>query len=159
MSKTRDRILVITDLLLGAAYADSRLDGAEQAAVRRLLRELLGEDELPNEVEAHIKKFSSKAFDLRASARAFAIDPPFQKRKLLELVAQVHEANDELDFDENAYLVDLAQALAVPEAEYQDLTLKIEVEELRSNLAKLRPPPPLPPGAKAGVDVDIDLDD
>ncbi|HEU4408021.1 MAG TPA: TerB family tellurite resistance protein [Polyangiaceae bacterium] len=155
MSKLRDRILVITDLLLGAAYADARLDGAERDAVRGLLRELLGGGALPPEVEARVEKFSGQGFDLHAAARAFALDPPMQKRKLLELVAKVHDADGEVDLDEDDYLVELAKVLAVPEADYRDLTLNVEVEELRTNLAKLRPPP-LPPGARGSVDVDVD---
>jgi uncharacterized tellurite resistance protein B-like protein len=161
MSKTSDRILVIVDLLLGAAYADSRLDGAEQAAVNQLLCELLKVDKLSPEVESHIKQFSKGSFDLKASADAFSVDPPIQKRKLLELVAKVHDADDELDLDENAYLVELAKALGMAESEYEDLALTIELEDLRSNLAQLRPP--LPPAAKkakgADVELDIELDE
>ena len=161
MSKKSDRILVITDLLLGAAYADSRLDGAEQAAVRELLQELLGGGELPPEVDAHVKSFKASAFDLRASAQAFSVDPLIQKRKLLELVSKVHEADDEIDFAEDEFLVELARALGVPESDYKDLTLEVQIEELRTSLAQLRPPP-LPtarPKPGEGVDVDVDVDD
>ncbi len=158
MSKTSDRIFVIVDLLLGAAHADARLVGAEQTAVRELLGELLGGGELPPEVEARIANFSASTFDLAAVAREFAIDPLIQKRHLLELVAKVHEADDELDFDEDAYLVSLARALDVPEAEYDDLTLGIQIEDLRSHLARLRPPPP-PKGRAEGLHVDVDLDE
>jgi uncharacterized tellurite resistance protein B-like protein len=146
-----DRLLLITDLLLGAAHADARLEGVERAAVRRLLQDLLGAGELPAEVGARVERFSGEGFDLAAAARAFAVDPPIQKRKLLELVAKVQEADDVLDLDEDAYLVALARALELPEADYKDLTLEVEIEVLRESLVSLRPrpqPPPLP-AAKA----------
>lgn len=158
MSKTRDRILVITDLLLGAAHADSRLDGSERAAVRKLLQEVLGVEKLPPEVESRIEEFTGDDFDLEASAREFSIDPPVQKRELLELVAKVHEADGELDLAEDEYLVNLAQTLNLPEADYKDLALVVEVEELRSSMARLRPPP-VPPPRDRSVDVDGDPDD
>jgi len=138
MSTIADRIMVITDLLLGAAHADDKLAGQEDAAVRRLLGELLGGAALPDAVDARIKAFPAGTFDLAATAADFAKDAPIQKRKLLELVAAVNDADDELDLGEDEYLVKLAKALGMAPAEYADLALDVEVESLKASLTELR---------------------
>jgi hypothetical protein len=68
-----------------------------------------------------------------------------QKRKLLELVASVRDADDEVDLAEDEYLVALAKALGMQKAEYSDLALEYEVETLRENLGALASVPPAPP--------------
>ena len=152
--KVRDRIDVITDLFLGALYADKQFTVEENSAVRRLLCDLLLCDRLPAPIEARIVDFDPRRFDLRAAARDFASDPPMKKRRLLELVGQLCLADGVLDFDEDAYLVDLAAALGMERSEYADLALDYEVAELRNSLADIRmtphpkppsEPPPLPP--------------
>ena len=100
------------------------------------------------EVDARIKSFDSEAFNLEASARDFASDPPIQKRKLLELVAAVRDADDEIDLAEDDYLRNLGLALGMKPAEFADLTLEIEVEDLKENFASLRSVPPPPPKKK-----------
>jgi uncharacterized tellurite resistance protein B-like protein len=143
MGSVQDRILVITDLLLGAVYADNRLNGEEEQTVRNLLSDLLG-SELPQQVERRIKTFPANTFDLKATAKDFASDPPINKRRLLELVAAVRDADEEIDLAEDQYMVQLAKALEMDPSEYQDLTLDYEVEELRASIDDLRKPPPVP---------------
>jgi len=140
MAAIRDRIMVITDLLLGAAYSDQNLRGQEEDTVRKLLRELLDGEELPKEVDDRIKTFPAGTFDMKQAATDFTADPPIKKRKLLELVAAIHDADEELDLDEDAYLRDLAKALGMDEDEYKDLALHVEVEELRGSFEELREP-------------------
>jgi uncharacterized tellurite resistance protein B-like protein len=142
MSKIEDRILVITDLLLGAAYADDKLAGKEEAAVRKLLGELLSGAQLPAEVDARIKTFPAGSFDMLATAKDFAADPPIAKRKLLELVSAVSDADGEVDLEEDEYLVALAKALGMKPDEYKDLTLDVQVEDLKKALGELRKAPP-----------------
>jgi len=141
MSAIKDRIMVITDLLLGAAYADDKLAGQEEAAVRRLLTELLAGEALPPEVDRRIKAFPASTFDLAKTAADFAKDPPIKKRKLLELVSAVHDADDEVDLGEDEYLVKLAKGLSMKAEEYADLTLDVQVEELKTALKELRAAP------------------
>lgn len=138
MSTVKDRILIITDLLLGAAYADQKLAGSEEKAVRELLGKLLGEGKLPPEVEKRIKTFPAGTFELDVAAADFSKDPPMQKRKLLELVAAVRDADDEIDLSEDDYLKNLAVALDMKTSEYSDLTLDYEVEELAETFEELR---------------------
>lgn len=138
---SNDRIMVLTDLLLGAVHADGSVEGSEEAAVRKLLGELHG-GALPEGVEARIKGFDAKHFDLAAAARDFAADEPVKKRRLLELVAAVRDADDVIDLAEDDYMVRLATALGMKKSEYADLTL--EIEELREAFEDVRKPPPLP---------------
>lgn len=140
----KDRILEIADLLMGAAHADDELRQEEATMVRGLLTRLLEVDELPAEVAARLKGFDPKGFDLGMAAGQFAGDATADKRKLLELVASVHDADDELDLAEDEYLGSLARALGLSEAEFDDLDLDYEIEDLRDHLSALRKPPPLP---------------
>jgi uncharacterized tellurite resistance protein B-like protein len=125
----KDRIAIVADLLMGSAYADDKLDGQEKVAVRRLLRETLGVATLPMDLEFRIDEFDPKSLDLGEAGAAFAGEPPEIKRRLLELLAAIHEADDEYDFAEDEYLVRVAKAMGVDQAQYQDL-LAIVLEEV-----------------------------
>lgn len=142
MNATTDRIAHVADILLGAAYADGSKAGSEEARLRKLLGELLGAEGLPAALEARIGAFDPKAFDLAKAAAVFADDPADRKRKLLELVAAVGDADDVLDTQEDDYLVRVAKAIGASKDSYADLVL--EVEELRDALQTVRQPPPLP---------------
>jgi uncharacterized tellurite resistance protein B-like protein len=142
MNASSDRIAHVADILLGAAYADGTKHGSEEARLRKLLGELLGNEALPAALDARIGAFDPKTFDLAATAAVFAGDPDDRKRQLLELVAAVGDADDVLDSQEDDYLVKVAKAIGAPRSAYADLVL--EVEELRGALQAVRQPPPLP---------------
>lgn len=136
MGEMADRIDGITDLLMGAAYADGSFEGREEATVRRLLGELLDGAALPAETDARIAGFDRKAFDLDAAAAHFRADSPERKRKLLELVVAVRDADDVFDTDEDDYMISLARALDMQPEEYADLAL--DIQELRTSLSDVR---------------------
>ena len=142
--KVRDRILVITDLFLGALWADDEFTEDEQRAVRALLADLLVVEHgaLPANVEERIREFDPLAFDLEASASDFDQDPPMAKRRLLELVGRMVDADGVVDMKEDEYLRRLAKALGMEYSEYSDLVLDYEVSELRETFERLRVPPP-----------------
>ncbi len=146
MTTSPDRILAITDLLLGASHADGVHRGDEEAALRKLLRGWLKADELPEAVDERIESFKIASFDVKKAAADFAGDPADSKRKLLELVAAVRDADGEVDLDEDAYLHDVARALGVAEDAYADLVLSIDIDmDFSENVAALRKgPPPIP---------------
>jgi len=124
---------------MDAAYADQKLHGEEKPAVKRFLRELLEAPALPIDLDFRIEEFDPAAFDLAATAAAFARDPPPVKRRLLELVAAVHAADGEIDLVEDEQLRRLATALGVPEADYADMVVTIVEEiELGEDLDRLR---------------------
>jgi uncharacterized tellurite resistance protein B-like protein len=136
----------LADLLMGAAYADNNLDGREKATVRTKLADLLEVAEIPDELSDRIEGFDPKTFDLETSAALLATEGAELAREVLELVAAVNDADEELDLDEDKYLRDLAKALGVAESEYSDLKLEIvSVEDLREDLRRLTAlPPPIP---------------
>ena len=139
------RFLNLCDLLLGAVYADDRLEGEEDAAVRTLVAEVLGVDELPMLVEARIENFDPESFDLAESAEEFEADPAVKKRKLLELVAAVFDADGEVDFAEDDYMRALADALGMEASELEGLVIEYEVEDI-GEIAEVvvSIPPPIP---------------
>jgi uncharacterized membrane protein YebE (DUF533 family) len=145
-----DRIFPLCDLLLGAAHADKRFVAREREAVRRTLTELTGSALTP-ELEARILEFQPSRFELATTAAEFRGDPEEDRRRLLLLVTAIHDADDELDFAEDEYLRALAAALELPERALEGLTLDVEIEDLRQDLAKVRKLPPPPPGSKARV--------
>ena len=154
-----DRLIPLSDLLLGAAYSDDHLDDREKKRVIELLTELLDGAELPTALTAWIDAFDPKSFNVVTSCAEFAEDPAVDKRKLLELICAVHEADEELDFAEDDYLREVAAALEVDPKELEDLTLVVEVAELSNKLATLRKGPPPPPGSPERAEaVDVDLD-
>ncbi|HSJ64073.1 MAG TPA: TerB family tellurite resistance protein [Gemmatimonadaceae bacterium] len=143
-----DRILPLCDLLLGAAHADKRFVAREREAVRRTLADLTGAA-MTSELEARILEFEPSEFELATTAAEFRGDPEEDRRRLLLLVAAIHDADDELDLAEDEYLRALAGALELPERALEGLTLDVQIEELREDLAKVRKLPPPPPGSKA----------
>lgn len=137
--KVRDRILVITDLMLGALHADATMTGEEETAMRELLAKLLvtKPDALPPEVHARIESFSLLEFDIERCAADFLADPPMKKRRLLELLALLVD-RDGTDLREDEYLRDLAHCLQMQRDEYADLVLEYDVEKLRESFADVR---------------------
>ena len=129
-----DRLPVVADLLMEAAYADDRLEGDEKTAVRRLLREILDVESLPMDLDFRIQEFDPKAFDRAGALAAFAADSPELKKLLLELVAAVHAADGEIDFAEDAHLRQVGEGLGLPADSFKDLVVdiveEIDVEEL-----------------------------
>jgi uncharacterized tellurite resistance protein B-like protein len=136
--KVRDRIGTIADLFLGAMYADERFEEDEKRAVRKMLCDLIVRPELPEELERRIAEFNPSTFDLVATARDFASDPPMNRRRLLELVAQLCVADGELDLEEDEYLHRLARALDMKPVEYEDIVLDYEIHEMRKSFEMLR---------------------
>jgi uncharacterized tellurite resistance protein B-like protein len=151
-----DRILPVCDLLLGAAHADKQFKDREREEVREMLADLTG-TKLTDELEARIKNFDPKKFDLAAVAAEFKSDSEDDRRRLLFLVGAINEADEEIDMAEDDYLRALATALGLPESALNGMTVDVEIEVLQDSLTKIRKQPPPPPKKKeASVDVDID---
>lgn len=132
----KDHILTITDLLLGAAYADKRLEGRETDKIRSLLTKLAGTASLPANVEARFKAFSPAAFDIDAAGKKLA-GLGNDRRKVLEMVAAVTESDDELDLAEDRYLRQAAEAMGLNQKEFSDLVVDFsEIDELEGILGE-----------------------
>jgi uncharacterized tellurite resistance protein B-like protein len=131
----KEHVETITNLLLGAAYADKRLEGDEIATIERVLCALLGSDELPQAQRDQISSFSPAKFDVAAAAATLE-GLGDDRRKVLEMITAIHDADEELDLAEDAYLGKAAAGMGLSDQEYKDLTLQIvEVDELSGSLA------------------------
>lgn len=130
-------ILTITDLLLGAAYADKRLEGQETETIRRLLEKLAGSGKLPDEVEARFREFSPAAFDVEAAGKRVA-HLGDDRRKILEMIAAVSESDAEIDLAEDRYLRRAAEGMGLPDKQFRDLVVDFqEVDELEGVLGEV----------------------
>lgn len=134
----------MTELLLGAVHADSERTDEEIETVRKLLGGVFA-GELPGEVATRLDAFDPAAFALDAAVEPFAEDPPELKRKLLELLAAVRDADEIVDLEEDAYITRVAAALGMAKADYADLVLDLEIEELTEVAETVRRGPPTPP--------------
>ena len=135
----KDRLPLVADLLMEAAYADHKLEGDEKEAVRRLLRELLETQALPMDVDFRIDEFDPKKFDRAATVAAFAGDSTHLKRRLLELIAAVHIADGEIDFAEDAHLRAVGEALGLAPEDFKELVVDVVEEiDLAEDLEHLR---------------------
>jgi uncharacterized tellurite resistance protein B-like protein len=135
----KDRLPLVADLLMEAAYADDKLEGDEKDAVKRLLREILDVQTLPMDLAFRIDEFDGKGFDRGAAVAAFAGDPPALKRRLLELIAAVHVADGEIDFAEDAHLRAVGEALGLPPEAFKELVVDVVEEiDLGEDLEHLR---------------------
>ncbi len=125
----REHIDTITDLLLGAAYADKRLEGKELAAIRSMVAKLMGTPAPPPSQEDRIRGFNPAKHDAKAAAESIASLSLANKRRVIDLVASVTESDDEIDFAEDAYLRKVAEGLGLAEEEIAGLTIEILEEE------------------------------
>ena len=125
----KQHIETITSLLLGAAYADKRLEGAEVTRIRTILQQILGGGALEPRHEEALAGFNPAAFNVHAASASLRDLDSRDKRTLLELIASVNEADDELDLAEDTYLRNVALGLGLPESEFSDLALEVLSED------------------------------
>jgi len=140
-----DRIEAVCDLLMGAAYADKELHEKEKQVVSDFLATLLPDGELTADLKKRIDEFSPDDFKLSSVLSNFSDDSLDDRKKLLEIIAAVHAADEEHDFDEDDFLNEVASGLSLSDDDKKAHSLDYEVESLKDNLASLRPsPPPIP---------------
>ena len=143
MSKRNE---MIADLLMGAAYADSRLDGREYRVVKQLLCKVMQVEKLGAEMDGYLRDFARRKADPVVVAKALSLETDDEKRHLTELLAAVTEADGVFDLDENAYIESVAKAMELPRERYADLTIEVLSEEnlqtVGEKLMKAPPPPP-----------------
>lgn len=125
----KQHVETIIQLLLGAAYADKRLAGAEVTRIRAILAQILGGSALDPRHEEALASFNPAAFNVHATATSLKGLDSRDKRTLLELIASVNDADDELDLAEDAYLRNVALGFGVPESEFSDLALEVLAED------------------------------
>ncbi|HEX4338526.1 MAG TPA: exopolysaccharide biosynthesis polyprenyl glycosylphosphotransferase [Polyangiaceae bacterium] len=116
-------MLALGDTLLAAAAADGEICNRELRVVRRILRRLHGDDDLPLWLEAHIEAFDPKGFSLAKTLDVLRELPPEQRRHVVELVREVCDANNAFDIEEERYLMSLGVALSLCHEDIADLVV------------------------------------
>jgi putative colanic acid biosynthesis UDP-glucose lipid carrier transferase len=124
MREDFDSIRPVANLMLGAAHADGEFCEVERESVRGLLCQLLGSDQLPEPLERQLVEFDPKRFDLEQAIAEFHHDAHTAKRRLLELVRKVCDADTVVDIQEDNYMVALALALSLSPAQYGTLVVR-----------------------------------
>jgi uncharacterized tellurite resistance protein B-like protein len=132
----KDHIETITDLLLGAAYADKRLEGREKDQIRALLGKLAGADTLPAAIEKRFIDFQPARFDATAAGKLLA-GLGNDRRRVLEMIAAVTESDDEVDIAEDQYIRKVAEGMGLAEKQFRDLIVDFqEIDELEGILGE-----------------------
>ena len=138
MKLDHEELKHVASILMGAAHADGDYDGHEAEAIGDILHELLGQDQLPEDLADHLAAFHPDTFDLQASCAALGLQTRTDRTTLLALVDRVTEADTVHSIAESDYIERVGQAIGARPEEYDDLT--VDVLELTG-------PPPLPPEA------------
>jgi putative colanic acid biosynthesis UDP-glucose lipid carrier transferase len=115
------RLFPVAEALLGAAHADQNLTAEKSDAVRRALCELLQVDTLPARLEERIQQFDPMRLDIPGLASQIVNTPDVGRQTLMEMAAQVCQADGRLDLDEDRYMLGLAIALSLEPQEYEHL--------------------------------------
>ncbi len=124
----------VTELLLAAAHADSKVCRKELKAVRQLTRQLLNVEQTPDWVLHRIETFDPNEFDIEHSVRVLVSLPTEQKRHILELARRVCDSDNSFNLEEESYLMSLVPALQLTTEDVADLV--IEPNKPTSMLAK-----------------------
>jgi putative colanic acid biosynthesis UDP-glucose lipid carrier transferase len=117
-------IIPIAGLMMGAAYSDNHFCNRELNTVRRLLCRLLERDTLPGVLEEYINRFNPQSFDLKASVEAYAARSNTTRRRLLELIREVCDADSSYVLEEERYMLELIAFLTIEPENYQDLVVE-----------------------------------
>ena len=121
----------VTQLLMGAAFADQDLDGRELLACRQLVLQLVGGTRLPKELSEIMVKFDPARFDMDAAARPLRGLSVNARRKVLELIRTISEADEIIEVAEDVYLEAVARSMGLERSEFADLTLEpLEDDEI-----------------------------
>jgi len=103
----------VVDAMLAAAHSDRPASDVEHDTIKNLLCELMGVGELPPRLTQRIYAFDPHQFDLPKLADDLARRPVVGRRKLLELTRKVCDADNDLDLNEDRFMLGLALALSL----------------------------------------------
>ncbi|MEL6180110.1 MAG: hypothetical protein AAFS10_14215 [Myxococcota bacterium] len=136
-----EELMLIADILMGAAHADGEEEVAEVSAIEDILTDLLHGEPLPEAISGHLIAFDPASFDVQATCAKLHLATAEDRRTLLALVAEVTDADDVHAMAEDEYIRVVAQAIGASQEEYADLTVEV------LQLSSIQTPPPLPPEA------------
>ncbi len=130
------RTELIADLLMGAAHADPAQTVTPYDLVCVALKQVMGAAYILSAIEGRLQAFDVSSFDMVATVGELAIDDESEKRQLLELIVAVHDADQTIALDRDAYLRAVAEALGLAPEDYADLT--VDVLDARDSLIESR---------------------
>jgi putative colanic acid biosynthesis UDP-glucose lipid carrier transferase len=119
----RDYLLAVAGILLAAARADGDVTRRERRAVDRFLARLCEEEEVPDWLAREVHGFDPGRFDLTtatAKLRALGLE---ERRRVVELVREVCDADNAFDLEEERYLIGLVLALSLDRDAVEDLVI------------------------------------
>lgn len=129
----------LTDLLMGAAHSDKQVESVEINKVRDIIKKIIGKKEIPASIEERINNFEPEKLDIKKTVSALVDNfkelqtSKEKKRKIIELIAAIHDIDEVLALEEDEYLGKIAEALKLDPEDYKDLKLEIiSVEDLIS---------------------------
>ena len=106
---TESQLPLFARVLMGAAHADGRYEGREEAAIRQVLSS--HDHPLSESVEDAIGAFSEGDFDLGSTCKEMGLTTVEGRAVVLRAVAEVTEVDDVLEPTEHTYLDNVAKAL------------------------------------------------
>jgi putative colanic acid biosynthesis UDP-glucose lipid carrier transferase len=127
----------VAEALMAAAHSDRPPSDAEHDAIRRLLCELLGVEELPLRLEHRLTGFRPSGVDLHALAEELLDSPAVGRKSLIELTREVCDADGDLDLREDRFMLALALALSLDPQEIGHVVYDSPFRGLRRMLKRL----------------------
>ena len=136
-----EELKLIADVLMGTAHADGVEDSAEFGVVVDIIEDLLLGHEIPESITERISAFDPSSFDVVETCKRLNFNSANDRRTLLALIAEVTDADDIHDLEEDEYIRVVAAAIGSGPEEYSDLTVELEISTLNIS------PPPIPESA------------
>jgi lipopolysaccharide/colanic/teichoic acid biosynthesis glycosyltransferase/uncharacterized tellurite resistance protein B-like protein len=113
------RYFPVAEALMAAAHsADNPAAHRETGIVRSVLCELLEVDTLPDRLEQRLRSFDPTGVDVKVLASQLMESSVAGRNTLMQLTAQVCQADGQLDLSEDRYILALALALGLEPEEY-----------------------------------------
>jgi len=119
----RAYLVTVSNLLVTAAHADAPMCRREERAIRRILARLCGTDTVPPWLERHFTTFDPTGFELTAATDELRLLDVDQRRRVMELVREVCDADNAFDLEEERYLLALVLGLSLDRNSVQDLVV------------------------------------
>jgi putative colanic acid biosynthesis UDP-glucose lipid carrier transferase len=124
MREDFDSIRPVANLMLAAAHADGTFCEQERSTVRVLLCQLVGREQLPDELERELRDYDPARFDLKHAVDDFRKQAHTSDARMLQLVRKVCDADGTIDLREDNYMVALALALILTPVAYHKLVVR-----------------------------------
>jgi putative colanic acid biosynthesis UDP-glucose lipid carrier transferase len=127
----------VVDAMLAAAHSDRPVSDIEHQTIQRLLCELLQVGELPPRLAQRIHAFDPSRINLASLADELARRPVVGRRRLIELTREVCDADNDLDLNEDRFMLALSFALSLDPDEVGHLVYASPFHGIRRAIKRL----------------------